>query len=168
MNQVQKIVLALAMLHLLIAACFAAHMGDWGGNSRIMKSLRIYSSYTGAGNVYSFFAPAIGPETQVMYTLVYPDGSQTVTRLENDNHERNMRIETMYNFFGIDGAKNPMAHSCSSYMLTLHPDVIAIRFMALVRGMPDMKSYREGIRPRWEVYYSKDFKKRKDEKDQPR
>jgi hypothetical protein len=151
----------IAVIHLLIAALHAAHLEEWPLHKRrLVKGLATYGDYTGAGNIFSFFAPRVGNEIAVIYTLAGRDSSQHVTRLEGANTECNRRIQTIYNFFSIEEASPLLAQSCASYMLRQHPGTRLVRVMAVTQTVPGMEEYRNGARPKWEPFLIKDYYKR--------
>lgn len=151
--------ISLAVIHLTIAALHAAHLEEWTiRKSWWLKQITAYGDYTGSGNIFSFFAPHIGNEIAVIYTL--GDGKrQQVTRLESTNTECNRRIQTIYNFFSIDEAQSLLAKSCAAYMLRQHPSSRMVRVTVVGRQVPDMAAFRAGATARWEPFLVKDFKK---------
>ncbi|WP_298736028.1 hypothetical protein [uncultured Chitinophaga sp.] len=151
----------IAVAHLLIAALHAAHLEEWTGHQQpLIKGLATYGDYTGAGNIFSFFAPAVGNEIAVIYTLAASDSSQRVVRLEGNNTECNRRIQTIYNFFSIEEACPLLAQSCASYMLRRYPGHHVVRVTAVARHVPGMQEYRGGARPEWSPFLVKDYYKR--------
>lgn len=148
----------IALFHLTVAALHAAHLEEWTSHkSWLLKQLSAYGDYTGSGNIFSFFAPRIGNEIAVVYTLA--DGKrQQVTRLESSNTECNRRIQTIYNFFSIDEAQPLLAKSCAAYMLRQNPETRMVRVMVIGKQVPDMASFRAGATPKWEPFLVKDFK----------
>jgi hypothetical protein len=151
----------IAVVHLLIAALHAAHLEEWPGHTQaLIKGLATYGDYTGAGNIFSFFAPRVGNEIAVIYTLAAGDSSQQVVRLEEGNTECNRRIQTIYNFFSIEEACPLLAQSCASYMLRRHPGNSLVRVTVVTKNVPGMQEYREGARPQWTPFLVKDYHKR--------
>lgn len=151
----------IAVTHLLIAALHAAHFEEWPLHKKqLVKSIAAYGDYTGAGNIFSFFAPQVGNEIAVIYTLAGKDQSQQVTRLEGSNTECNRRIQTIYNFFSIEEACPLLAQSCASYILRRHPGSQMARVTVVTQSVPGMQEYREGARPQWAPFLVKDYHKR--------
>jgi hypothetical protein len=148
-----------AVFHLVIAALHAAHLEEWNlRKSWFLKQVTAYGDFTGSGNIFSFFAPRIGNEIAVVYTLT--DGKhQEVIRLEGVNTECNRRIQTIYNFFSIEEAQTLLAKSCAAYMLKQNPDSRMVRVTVVGRQIPDMASWRAGATPKWEPFLIKDFRK---------
>lgn len=149
----------LAFFHLTVAVLHAAHMEEWNiRHTWLLKQVSIYGDFTGTGNIFSFFAPEIGNEIAVVYTLT--DGQhQEVTRLEGVNTECNRRIQTIYNFFSIEEAQSLLARSCAAYMLKQHPSSHTVRVTVVGRKVPDMASWRAGATAKWEPFLVKDFRK---------
>lgn len=151
--------IGLAIFHLTVAALHAAHLEEWTAHkSWLLKQVTAYGDYTGSGNIFSFFAPRIGNEIAVVYTLA--DGThQRVTRLESTNTECNRRIQTIYNFFSIDEAQSLLAKSCAAYMLRQNPSSQMVRVTVIGKRVPDMAAFRAGAAPKWEPFLVKDFRK---------
>lgn len=152
--------ISIAIFHLTVAALHAAHLEEWTTHkSWLLKQITAYGDYTGSGNIFSFFAPRIGNEIAVVYTLA--DGKrQQVTRLESSNTECNRRIQTIYNFFSIDEAQSLLAKSCAAYMLRQNPTSQMVRVTVIGKRVPDMAAFRAGATPKWEPFLVKDFKTR--------
>ncbi|PSL43319.1 hypothetical protein CLV51_1088 [Chitinophaga niastensis] len=152
--------LGIVFFHLLLAVLNAAHMKEWGRKSRLVHSVNIYGYYSGAGNIYSFFAPGLAEETEVIYTLADAAGHQRVLRLENNNHEHNLRIQTIYTFFGIREAKDLFLKCTAAYMFDQHRDAVLIRVLVLGKYIPSMYDFRRGQTCRWRMYFYEDFAKK--------
>lgn len=151
----------IAIVHLLIAGLHAAHLEEWPlPKSWLLQRVMNYGDYTGAGNIFSFFAPGISNEIAVVYTIADAQSRQQVTRLEGTNTECNRRIRTIYNFFSIDEAQSLLAQSCASYMLRQHPDGTLVRVTVISRQVPAMPAYRQGAEPVWQPFFVKDYKKK--------
>ncbi|MBW8688192.1 hypothetical protein [Chitinophaga rhizophila] len=150
--------LFIATFHLTVAALHAAHLEEWFDEKPwLLKQLTAYGDFTGTGNIFSFFAPHVGNEIAVVYTLA--DGKhQEVTRLEGPNTESNRRIQTIYNFFSIEEAQPLLAKSCAAYMLRQHPTSNMVRVTVIDKKIPDMAAFRAGSQPRWEPFLVKDFR----------
>jgi hypothetical protein len=151
--------ISLAVFHLTVATLHAAHLEEWATHkSWLLQKITTYGDFTGSGNIFSFFAPQIGNEIAVVYTLA--DGQrQQVTRLENTNTECNRRIQTIYNFFSIEEAQLLLAKSCAAYMLRQHPNSRMVRVTVIGKQIPEMAAFRAGAMPKWEPFLVKDFKK---------
>ncbi|MCF6401266.1 hypothetical protein L3C95_00165 [Chitinophaga filiformis] len=151
--------IGIALFHLTVAALHAAHLEEWTPHKPWwLKQITTYGDYTGSGNIFSFFAPNIGNEIAVVYTLA-DDTQQRVTRLESTNTECNRRIQTIYNFFSIEEAQSLLAKSCAAYMLRQHPSSQMVRVTVIGKQVPDMAAFRAGATPKWEPFLVKDFKK---------
>jgi hypothetical protein len=150
--------LCIAGFHLLVAALHAAHIEEWGVCS-ITKPILAYGDYTGSGNIFSFFAPRIGNEIAVIYTIADSTGHQQVIQLEGDNRECNRRLQTIYNFFSIEEAQPLLARSCADYVLRQHSGSM-IRITVVGRRMPTMGDYRKGVAPQWTPFIVKDYRKK--------
>jgi hypothetical protein len=148
--------ISLAAVHLLIAGLHAAHMKEWYSGKNWLGA---YADFTGTGNIFSFFAPHIGNEIAVVYTIADGKSHQQVTRLEGANTECNRRIQTVYNFFSIDEAQSLLAKSCASYIMRQYPEGEMVRVTVISKQIPDMYSFRQGAIPKWEPFLVKNYKK---------
>lgn len=147
--------MSIALFHLTVAAMHAAHFKEWTKHTTWLSG---YGDYTGAGNIFSFFAPHIGNEIAVLYTVA--DGkSQHVMRLEGENTECNRRIQTIYNFFSIEEAQPLLARSCAAYVLKACADGTMVRVTVISKLVPEMKDFRAGMRAKWEPFLVKDYRK---------
>lgn len=147
--------MSLALFHLVVVGLHAAHFKEW---SKCTGWLSRYGDFTGAGNIFSFFAPHIGNEIAVLYTVANGK-SQHVMRLEGENTECNRRIQTIYNFFSIEEAQPLLARSCAAYVLKECPDGTMVRVTVISKLVPEMKAFRAGMLPKWEAFLVKDYKK---------
>lgn len=147
-----------ACFHLFVVVLHAAHLEEWSTQkSWLLKKVTAYGDFTGSGNIFSFFAPRVGNEIAVVYTL--GDGRhQEVTRLEGPNTECNRRIQTIYNFFSIDEAQSLLAKSCAAYMLRQHPSSNVVRVTVIGKRVPEMAAFLAGTQPKWEPFLVKDFR----------
>ncbi|ASZ10960.1 hypothetical protein CK934_08225 [Chitinophaga sp. MD30] len=161
MKRMQYFLITLATVHLAVVALHAAHIREWNVRPAwLPKILAAYGDYTGAGNIFSFFAPQIGEETTVLYTVVDPLGNQEVCQLQTANAECDRRVQTIYNFFNITEARDLLAQSCASYMLRQHPQGQWIRVTVVSHEIPTMSAFNNGARPKWVPIFIKDMKKR--------
>lgn len=160
MKRMQYFLITLATIHLAVVALHAAHLREWNIKPAwIPNIIAAYGDYTGAGNIFSFFAPQIGEETTVLYTVVDPTGHQEVCQLQAANAEGDRRIQTIYNFFNIPEARDLLAQSCASYMLRQHPQGKWIRVTVVSHEIPTMSAFNNGTRPKWVPIFIKDMKK---------
>ncbi|SFD20872.1 hypothetical protein SAMN05518672_1011053 [Chitinophaga sp. CF118] len=152
--------ISLASFHLLVAGLHAAHLKEWfAKKSWFLTQLEAYADFTGAGNIFSFFAPHIGNEIAVVYTIADVQSQQRVTRLEGANTECNRRIQTVYNFFSIDEAQSLLAKSCASYMMRQYPEGEMVRVTVISKQVPDMSAFRQGATAKWEPILIKNYKR---------
>ena len=148
---------SIALFHLTVAALHAAHLKEWDHHPSWLSA---YGDFTGAGYIFSFFAPRIGNEIAVVYTIADGRTEQSVTRLEGENTECNRRIQTIYNFFSIEEAQPLLARSCAAYVLKPYPDGTMVRVTVISKVVPDMAGYRQGAAPKWEPFLVKDYRKK--------
>jgi hypothetical protein len=153
--------ISLASFHLLVAGLHAAHLKEWfAGKSWFLTQIETYADFTGAGYIFSFFAPRIGNEIGVVYTIADARSNQQIIRLEGTNTECNRRIQTVYNFFSLDEAQPLLAKSCASYIMRQYPEGEVVRITVISKGVPDMNAYRQGVTSKWEPILVKNYKRK--------
>src|SRR4051794_9747833 len=67
--------------HLALVLAGAAHLTS-RPHGPVGRGLRVYDTLTGAGDSYSFFAPAVGPQLRARFTLSTPLGERSEETLE--------------------------------------------------------------------------------------
>src|SRR5689334_272328 len=67
--------------HLALVIAGAAHLTPRLHGS-VGRVLRFYDALSGAGDSYSFFAPAVGPQLRARFTLSTPRGERSEEMLE--------------------------------------------------------------------------------------
>lgn len=152
-----------AGLHLLLAALSAAHFAEWGFVSRkVSDPLHQWGEFTGSSNIYSFFAPFVGEQVSVLYTLA--DSNllhQHTWMLEGRTHESHTRVTTMYNFLGMEEASEAFCRSFGNNALRLHPEATFARVSVIRQTMPKLEIARlTGAVPRWEPLFSHDYQRK--------
>jgi hypothetical protein len=153
--------ISLASFHLLVAGLHAAHLKEWfNGKYWLLTQVEAYADFTGAGNIYSFFAPHVGNEIGVVYTIADAGSHQKVVRLEETNTECNRRIQTVYNFFSLDEAQSLLAKSCASYMMRQYPEGEMVRITVISKEIPEMSAFRQGATPKWGPVLVKNYKRK--------
>lgn len=145
-------------LHLLLAALFAAHFGDWGLDYTGGRQLFYWGEFTGSSNLYSFFAPRVGDQASVLYTLADSSGRQQPILLETPTKEVGIRVATIYNFVRLPEGSSLFSRSFGNTILRLHPEARAARVSLIQQTMPSMTAFRDSMaRPRWEMVEWRDY-----------
>lgn len=153
-----KIAAILAGVHLFLAAIFAAHFGDWSLGNPVARSLYYWGEFTGSSNIYSFFAPRVGDQISVLYTLVDSSGRQTPWMLEGRNNEINTRIATVYNFVHLPESEPLFSRSFGNTALRLNPEAAIVRVSIIQQTMPSLIACRDSSKlPRWEPISARDY-----------
>src|SRR5689334_14075001 len=67
--------------HLALVVAGAAHLAP-RVHGPVGRVLRFYTALSGAGDSYSFFAPAVGPQLRARFTLATPRGERVEETLE--------------------------------------------------------------------------------------
>src|SRR4029453_10716965 len=67
--------------HLALVVAGAAHLTS-RLHGPVARVLRFYNVLLGAGDSYSFFAPAVGPQLRARFTLSTPHGERSAETLE--------------------------------------------------------------------------------------
>src|SRR6476620_1559277 len=65
--------------HLALVVAGATHLAS-RVHGPVGRELRFYDALSGAGDSYSFFAPAVGPQLRARFTLSTPEGDRTERR----------------------------------------------------------------------------------------
>src|SRR6476469_4168595 len=78
--------------HLALVVAGAAHLTS-RLHGPVGRGLRFYDALSGAGDSYSFFAPAVGPELRARFILSTPQGERFEENLEaGKNREVSFRL----------------------------------------------------------------------------
>jgi hypothetical protein len=118
--------------------------------------LAAYTEYTGAGNDYTFFAPAVGSQVRVRLLRTDVAGGRQEIRLTTSNQEVNFRINCMLlSSLKFADMRDPVARSWASLVLAADVEAAKVEVVAESYGIPSMAAYRAGARGTWrEVYWS--------------
>ncbi len=153
-----KIASILAGLHLVLAILFIAHFGDWGLKNNISNYLFYLGEFTGSSNIYSFFAPQVGDQISVLYTLVDSSGKEKPWMLQGETPEVNTRIATVYNFVRLPEGEELFCRSFGNNALRMNPDANKVRVLIIQQTMPTLKAYSDSLlMPRWEPISMHDY-----------
>lgn len=157
-----KILAFCAFLHLLLATLSAAHLNEWGLVGRqVTDPLHYWGEFTGSSNIYSFFAPLVGEQVSVLYTLVDSTGCQKPWMLEGSTHETHTRVTTMYNFLNMPEGGYAFCGSFGNSALRLNPDAVFARVTVIRQTMPNLTMARDsGATPWWQPIYSLDYQRK--------
>ncbi|MGZ3450515.1 MAG: hypothetical protein ACXVEF_13025 [Polyangiales bacterium] len=147
--------------HLLLVVAGAAHL-----TSRVHgpagRGLRFYDSLSGAGDSYSFFAPAVGPQLRARFTLSTPQGERFEETLEaGKSREVGFRVGniagTVYIAAKSTELRRALLGALAASRFGAHPEVDLVEVNIEEWVMPTMAEYREGARPRWRSLHEATF-----------
>jgi hypothetical protein len=146
----RRVAIIAAAIHLLIAAFFSTHwpverlLPDF-----LERPLKLYGLYTGAQTHFNFFAPAVATQARARFVLHGRDGLTRTAELPTPSAEANQRIAMMFTFYGVPETRPFLARAWGIYMLTLHPDAVAVEVIVEALDIPPLREVRAGRPARW-------------------
>lgn len=155
--------------HLALVAAGAAHLTA-RLHGPVARALRFYEALSGAGDSYSFFAPAPGPQLRTRFTLSTPQGERSEETLEDGkSREVGFRLGnlagTVYLVSERADLRRAFLGALAASRLGAHPEANRVQVTIEEWVMPTMAEYRAGARPRWRSLYEATFVRAS--KDQP-
>jgi hypothetical protein len=155
----------------LLVACFACHLslvvaGAAHLTSRVHgpagRGLRLYDALSGAGDSYSFFAPAVGPQLRARFTLSTPQGERSEETLETGkSREVGFRLGnlagTVYVVARRPDLRRAFLGALAANRLGAHPEANLVQVSIEEWEMPAMAESRVGARPRWRSLHEATF-----------
>jgi hypothetical protein len=162
------------MRRLLLVGAFSCHLalvvaGALHLTSRVPgaagRGLRFYDELSGAGDSYSFFAPAVGPQLRARFTLSTPRGERFEEALETGkSREVGFRVGNLAGTIYI-AAKHPdlrraFLGALAANRLGVHREANRVQVEIEDWVMPTMAEYRLGARPRWRSLHDATFVRR--------
>jgi hypothetical protein len=126
------------------------------------RGLRFYDALSGAGDSYSFFAPAVGPQLRVRFTLFTPRGGRSEETLETGkSREVGFRVGNLAGTAYIAGQYTDLRRAflgaLAARRLGLHLEADRVEVTIEEWVMPTMAEYRDGARPRWRTLHDATF-----------
>jgi hypothetical protein len=165
MTRGQATAIVLASAHLLLVAGGAARLLPRLGDSAPVKALQWYGTMSGADAGYNFFAPRVGSQIRVVFTLTDREGRTWKDALEGDtNQEVRLRLGSLSSLFpmGFECEGEALRHDlCASWAATVlsrHPDAEEAEVRVEKYEVPPMAEYRAGSRPRWQPVHATVFR----------
>jgi hypothetical protein len=139
--------------HLALVVAGAAHL-TCRVHGPVGRGLRFYEALSGAGDSYSFFAPAVGPQLRARFTLSTPQGEHFEETLDaGKSREVGFRLGnlagTVYGLARHDDLRRAFLGALAANRLAAHPEANLVRVTIEAWEMPPMAEYRAGARPRW-------------------
>ena len=159
------------MKRLLLVAAFGCHLALVGAGAAHLTSRlhgvlgagsRFYDALSGAGDSYSFFAPAVGPELRTRFTLFTPQGERFEETLETGkSREVGFRLGnlagTVYIVARRTDVRRAFLGALAASRLGAHPGANRVQVTIEEWVMPTMSEYRVGARPRWRSLHDATF-----------
>jgi len=159
------------MMRLLLAGAFGCHLalvvaGAAHLTSRVHgpvgRGVRFYDALSGAGDSYSFFAPAVGPQLRARFTLSTPQGERSEETLESGkSREVGFRLGNLAGTVYIAAQRTDLRRSflgaLAASRLGEHPEANLVHVTIEEWVMPTMGEYRLGARPHWRSLHDATF-----------
>jgi hypothetical protein len=144
-----------AACHLGLVVCGASKLVFWGQPSQgspPRAALRLYGALSGAENGYAFFAPGIGPQVRVTFTLTDAAGRTWTDTLDRGmTREGALRVGSGVALASEPAYRDDLFRSWAGAMFGRHPDARKVTVRLQEYDPPTMAEYRAGVRPRWET-----------------
>ena len=147
--------------HLALVFAGAAHVTA-RVHGPVGRGLRFYDALSGAGDSYSFFAPAVGPQLRARFVLSTPQGERTEETLETGKgREVAFRLGnlagTIYIVARRADLRRAFLGALAASRLGAHPEAKLVQVNIEEWVMPTMADYRTGARPRWRSLHDATF-----------
>lgn len=146
----QRVALALALGHLVVAALFSTHVqAERFLPAGLLRALAVYGDLTGARTHFDYFAPDVAPQARAYVLLVAPDGTVRRRDLRAANDEVNTRLAIMMSYLGDQRVRELLMHSWCLHFLGAHPGLAAVEARVEIIELPTLAQARGGQRSRW-------------------
>jgi hypothetical protein len=159
------------MRRLLLVVAFSCHLAIvLAGAAQLTRhlhgpvgrGLRFYDALSGAGDSYSFFAPAVGPQLRARFVLGTPGGGRTEEILESGkSREVGFRLGnlagTIYLVAERSDVRRAFLGALAANRFGAHPEASLVQVSIEEWVMPTMSEYRLGARPRWRSVHDATF-----------
>ena len=132
--------------HLALVVAGAAHLTS-RLHGPVGRGLRFYDALSGAGDSYSFFAPAVGPQLRARFTLSTPQGERSEETLETGkSREVGFRLGnlagTVYIVAKRTDLRRAFLGALAASRLGAHPEANRVQVNIEEWVMPTMAEYR--------------------------
>jgi hypothetical protein len=147
--------------HLALVVAGAAHLTA-RVRGPVANGLRFYDAVSGAGDSYSFFAPAVGPELRARFILTTPQGARSEEVLgTGKSREVGLRLGTLAGTVYVLAKRTDLRRAflgaLAANRLGAHPEASVVQVSIDAWEMPTMAEYRIGVRPRWRSLHEATF-----------
>lgn len=144
----QKLITALAGIHLLLVVyhAFVLPLPRWG--NPLGDAVRYYGAVSGANNSYGFFKQ-VGSSIKVTFVVLDQDGNVVTDKLHQEhNREVELRINSGSNLLD-EYHTEALLQNWAAAMFGRYPDAALIRVNIETYDPGTMKDWRDGNRPQW-------------------
>jgi hypothetical protein len=161
-TRAQRLLLVAAFsCHLALVVAGAAHLTS-RLRGPVARGLRFYNALSGAGDSYSFFAPAVGPQLRARFILSTAQGARFEETLEaGKSREVGFRLGnlagTIYSAAKRTDLRRAFLGALAANRLDVHPEASVVHVTIEQWVMPTMAEYRAGARPRWRALHDATF-----------
>jgi len=147
--------------HLALVVAGAAHLIS-RVHGPVGRGLRFYDGLSGAGDSYSFFAPAVGPQLRARFTLETKEGELSEETLETGkSREVGFRLGNLAGTVYIASERTDLRRAflgaLAASRFGAHPEANRVNVTIEEWVMPTMADYRLGTRPHWRSLHEATF-----------
>lgn len=153
-----RLAILLAGGHVTLVACGAAGVTRPSATGLVGRAVAYYGELSGASNRYGFYAPAVGTELRVTFTVT--DGSG---RARDDvlavgcTHEARLRLGSLADMYVHEECRPALGAAWAAALFGRHPEAERVTLRVEEYDVPTMAGYRAGARPRWRVLSGSTF-----------
>jgi hypothetical protein len=147
--------LSLAALHLLVIA-LSAFMVETGPGV-VGAAIDLYGAWTGAGAVYTYFAPEVSTGGRVRFHVIDHSGRATEFNLGANRHELDLRLVLVGTSLETPKANLLVARSLAALAFAelAEAERVTVRFEDY--DLPTIGEARNGRQGEWTAVYSAEF-----------
>jgi hypothetical protein len=142
--------------HLALVVAGAAHLTS-GVHGHAGRELRFYDALSGAGDSYSFFAPAVGPQLRVRFAGEHIDETLEAGKSREVGFRLGNVAGTVYVASKREDLRRAFLAALAARCFGAHPDASSVQVSIEEWEMPTMAEYRAGARPRWRSLHDATF-----------
>jgi hypothetical protein len=142
--------------HLALVVAGAAHLTS-RVHGPVGRELRFYDALSGAGDSYSFFAPAVGPQLRARFTGEHFDETLEAGKSREVGFRLGNLAGTVYIAAKRTDLRRAFLGALAARSFSVHPDANVVRVTIEEWEMPTMAEYRAGARPQWRSLHDATF-----------
>ena len=145
MSAPRKVLVALAAIHLLLAAVYAPHIpAELVVPRALDRAVGLYGSFSGVRNHFDFFAPSVSTQARAVFRVIARDGSSRTVQLATPSAEANNRIALMLTYYSYPDARESLLRAWGGYVLGLHPEAVAVESRIEALHIPTLGEIGKG------------------------